>query len=299
MVIGSGPAGLECARALGQRGYPVSLLEAGNELGGRVLRESALPGLNEWRRVIDWRLTQIGKFKNVKVYPSSRMTADEILETGVPNIIVATGARWRRDGIGRTLWKPIPGYDLQEIFTPDDLMDNVTSSKGNLPTGRVVVYDDDHYYMGGVLAELLALKGASVTIVTPAPLVSYWSQFTLEQERIQRNLEKFGVKIYVQHILKSISSNSVNISSTLTSDVLDLESEAVVLVTDRNSNDQLFYQLKPALDDERLRSLRLIGDAEAPNIIAQAVFSGHLAAREFEEPLVKDTPFKVERVSLA
>ncbi len=55
MIIGAGPAGLEAARALGQRGYEVTLLDARKELGGRVLRESALPGLNEWRRVVDWR----------------------------------------------------------------------------------------------------------------------------------------------------------------------------------------------------------------------------------------------------
>jgi len=73
----------------------------------------------------------------------------------------------------------------------------------------------------------------------------------------------------------------------------------VVLVTDRISNDSLYAQLKPALDDSRLRSLRLIGDAEAPNIIAQAVFSGHLAAREFDETPVDGTPFKVERTNLS
>ena len=96
MVVGAGPAGLEAARALGQRGYAVTLLEARKELGGRVLRESALPGLNEWRRVMDWRVTQIGKLRNIQVYPSSPMTAAEILEAGAQNIIVATGAQWRR-----------------------------------------------------------------------------------------------------------------------------------------------------------------------------------------------------------
>ena len=46
----------------------------------------------------------------------------------------------------------------------------------------------------------------------------------------------------------------------------------------------------------KLKSLRLIGDAEAPNIIAQAVFSGHLAAREFDEVVdPHKTPFKLER----
>ena len=60
--------------------------------------KSALPGLNEWRRVVDWRLTQIKKMKNVGLYRSSPITAEEILESGAQNIIVATGATWRRDG---------------------------------------------------------------------------------------------------------------------------------------------------------------------------------------------------------
>ncbi len=36
LIVGAGPAGLECARALGQRGYRVHLAEASEELGGRV-----------------------------------------------------------------------------------------------------------------------------------------------------------------------------------------------------------------------------------------------------------------------
>ncbi len=298
MIVGAGPAGLECARALGQRGYQVTLLEARKELGGRVQRESALPGLNEWRRVMDWRLTQIKKMKNVTGYPSSPMTAQEILESGAHNIILATGATWRRDGVGRTLWKPIPGHDLEDVYSPDDLMD------GKLPTGNVVIYDDDHHYMGGVLAELLATTGCKVSLVTPAPLVSYWSQFTLEQERIQSKLMKLGVKIYVQSVLSKIQNDSVKLLNTISGEEIELPRDGVVLVSDRTPDDSLYSALTPALiipegGSQRERGyVRLIGDAEAPNIIAQAVFAGHLAAREFDEEKVEGTPFKVERVRI-
>jgi dimethylamine/trimethylamine dehydrogenase len=69
-----------------------------------------------------------------------------------------------------------------------------------------------------------------------------------------------------------------------------------LLVSDRTPNDALYESLKPALEEEKFSFLRIIGDAEAPNIIAQAVFAGHLAAREFDEEKVEGTPFKVERV---
>ena len=290
LVVGAGPAGLECGVTLGQRGYQVTLLDARRELGGRVIRESALPGLSEWRRVVDWRLTRLVKMPNVGPYPSSPMTAAEILETGIPHVILATGATYRRDGRGRSIHHPIPGHDLPGVFTPDDLMD------GNLPTGRVTLYDDDHFYLGGVLAELLAQNGCDVTLVTPAPLVSYWTQFTLEQSKIQTRLMKLGIKLIPQTLLSEIGSDFVTLSHALTAETIELPREAIVLVTDRMSNDNLYHELQPALVDGRLMSLRLIGDAEAPNIIAQAVFSGHLAAREFDEEAVEGTPFKIERV---
>lgn len=288
LIVGAGPAGLEAARALGQRGYRVILTDANREAGGRVALESALPNLDEWRRVIDWRMTQINKIENIFFYPSSPMTAKDVLEAGAPHVILATGAKWGRDGIGRSISRPLQGN--AKIFTPDDLMNNI------LPVGKVLMYDDDHYYMGGVLAELLATNGCEVTLMTPAPTISYWTQFTLEQDRILKRLLDLNVTLLANHVIASHSLTTATVTNSITSAESTLPCDAIILVTDRIPNDALYHELKPALAEGTLKSLRLIGDAEAPSIIAQAVFSGHLAAREFDEQVNPDeTPFKIER----
>lgn len=293
LIIGAGPSGLEAARGLGQAGHNITLVDARREPGGRVIREAGLPGLIEWRRVTDWRLTQIAKLENVELYPSSKMTAKDILESSIQDVIIATGAVYRNDGRGRTLRKEIEGLEKISILTPEDLME------GRIPSGKIVLYDDDHYYMGGVLAELLINHGCKVFLVTPAPLVSYWTEFTLEQNKIETHLLQLGVNIITKSALDRIEDGGVLVVNQLTRKKSLIECDAVVLVTDRISNDELYYELLPAFRKGELRSLKLIGDAEAPNIIAQAIHSGHRAARTFNDPEPLDeTPFKVEGVFL-
>jgi dimethylamine/trimethylamine dehydrogenase len=299
MVVGGGPAGLEAARALGERGHRVRLLEARNRLGGRVDREALLPGLAAWRRVVDWRLGEIGRLDGVELYPASPMTADDVLDAGARHVVVATGARWRRDGRGRSTGAAVPGHELAGVLTPDDLLDDLVAGTWSLPPGRVVVHDDDHYVMGGLLAELLAARGHDVTLVTPAPLASYWTQFTLEQDRIESRLRSLGVRIRTRETLARIEDDHVVTASVVDAATGTLPRDHVVLVGDRAPETGLYDELAVALDAGRLDSLRLVGDADAPGLIAQAVFAGHLAAREFGADVDRDAvPFRRERYAL-
>ncbi len=61
LVVGAGPAGLEAARALGNRGYTVSLAESSRALGGRVEREAKLPGLSAG---FGWWITACSRSRN-------------------------------------------------------------------------------------------------------------------------------------------------------------------------------------------------------------------------------------------
>jgi len=152
--------------------------------------------------------------------------------------------------------------------------------------------------MGGALAEFCAGRGCNVTLVTPAPEVSYWTRFALEQERIEARLRSLDVRLLTRHTLSRVGLDSATVIDRVSGTACAYPVDCVLLVTDRIPSDTLYHELEPALTDGRLRSLRIIGDAEAPNLIAQAVFAGHLAAREFDEMPVHGTPFRVERATV-
>ena len=295
LVVGSGPAGLECTLALANRGYQVTLAEAADELGGRVSRESRLPGLSAWARVRDYRVSLIRQMDNVAIYEQSNLTVENVREFNFPHVFVAAGSTWRRDGVGRQHHDPIPGLEKMQVLTPDDIMDGVK------PNGHVVVYDDDHYYLGGVLAEKLKRDGHPVTLVTPAPDVSTWTHNTLEQERIQTRLLNMGVNIIPQTRLGSVESDRVELVCVFTSKSRWHACNSLLLVTERIPNDALYQALQAdtnALAAAGIKTMRTIGDCYAPGIIAAAVHCGHLAAREFQA-VISDIPFKRERVQLA
>ncbi|RUW99221.1 MAG: NADH:flavin oxidoreductase [Mesorhizobium sp.] len=297
LIVGAGPAGLEAARALGLRGYKVAIAEAGTELGGRVARESKLPGLSAWGRVRDYRQYQLGQMPDVDIYFESQLTADDILSFGFQNIAIATGSTWRRDGVARAHVVPMPIDGAMPVYTPDDLMD------GKVPSGKVVLFDDDHYYMGGVLAELMARQGTKVTLVTPSAYVSDWTRNTLEQGAIHRRLAELGVDIVLNRSVVSVASGGVVTACVYTGAKQDLTADAAVLVTSRNQDDAVWRDLKVRENewaDNGIRSVKVIGDAEAPGPIAWATYAGHRFARELDEPDIGDAlPFRREVTALA
>jgi dimethylamine/trimethylamine dehydrogenase len=277
LVIGAGPAGLECALQLGRRGYRVTLAESRKDPGGRVLLESGLPGLSAWRRVIDNRLYELRQMTNVSIFSDSEMDAEAVKDFGATSVFVATGATWRLDGVGRSSRTRV-AMNIN-IITPEDVMARKQPVKG-----PVLIYDDDQIYLAGALAEALARDGVAVAIATPAPVVSPWAQHTLELEHIQARMNELGLKVIANHILNSTSPKCVELLNVFTGQATTVECGSIVPVTERRRETGLFDALGTL---GGLQHLNMIGDAASPGMIADAVWSGHKAAREFEEDPAK------------
>ena len=315
LIIGAGPAGLEAGRIAGQRGFKVMIAEASRHLGGRVRLESALPGLGEWIRVRDYRIGEIERQPSIEIFRESPITGRDVLDVAADHVVIATGSSWRRDGIGRTHSSSIAGLDhlnvlpIQTVFTPDDIM------SGNLPKGRVLIYDDDDYYMASVIAKQLAETGCEVVLVSPSARVSGWSGYTAEQPRVQRELINLDIELILSHHLDRVTFGDafVNrqvddslppnqlVTATLgciyTGNCRDLNCDSVVLVTSRLPNDALYVELLDELQSSGQRPFTLskIGDCDAPSIIADAVFAGHRWARQCGEAIDSDNPLSYDR----
>jgi dimethylamine/trimethylamine dehydrogenase len=302
LVVGAGPAGMECAMVLGKRGMRrVHLVEAQDDMGGIMRWIPQLPGLGEWARVVNYRKIQIDKLKNVEFIPDTSLDAQGVKEYGAEIVIVATGGYWATDGLNGASHDTIPGADasLPHILTPEQIM-----VEGKQPQGeRVIIVDNDGYFMGVSLAEKLATEGKKVTIMTPMGHIAPYMHFTLEAPNMHRKLHKLGVEIVPYHLPTKIEAGGLTAAHVYGEEGHEQtwEADATVLVTQRRSNEALFRELKDsvgldALQAEGVEALYRIGDCEAPRLIADAIFSGHRLAREIDSdnPAVP-LPFKRER----
>ncbi len=305
LVVGAGPSGAECARVLMERGYTTHLYDSAEKIGGHLNQVATLPGLGEWSYHRDYRETQLNKLvkKNkdsVIALGQKRLTADDILQYGADKVVIATGASWNTDGTNCLTHEPIPGADasLPDQLTPEQVFE------GKKKIGkRVVILNADTYFMAPSLAEKLAVAGHEVTVVSGVHLANYM-HFTLEYPNMMRRLHELHVNEMGDHFCTRIEKGRLEVYNiwgegskrtyrgpgVLPRDENKthrwIEFDSLILVTGRHSESALFNELKARegeWEKNGIKGVYLIGDAEAPRLIADATFTGHRLAREIEE----------------
>ncbi|MHB8242152.1 MAG: oxidoreductase [Solirubrobacteraceae bacterium] len=282
LVVGAGPAGMECATVLGKRGLSaVHLVDEQDALGGSMRAISAYPHLGEWGRLTTYRQIQMDKLANVEVVLGTRLTAEDVFTYGAEIVVVATGASWRADGMNGPTQAPIPGAEHDFVFTPEQ----VSSVGGDISGERVLVYDTDGYFTAVGVAELLLSAGKRVTVVTPFANLAPFMFMTGEGFRVNRELRAQGVEVVPLHVLSEIAPTALRGQNVWAPDPVEWEADAVVLVTQRQPRDELYRELTAdpeRLAREEIEAVYRIGDCLAPRTIAENVFDGHRLAREID-----------------
>jgi Thioredoxin reductase len=303
--VGAGPAGLECARVLGLRGYRVSLVEAETTLGGHLRDVIRLPGLAEWGRVITYREGQLARMANVEILRGRRHgERRRCADFGAARIVLATGARWVGDGLGAMGPIPVPGAAAEHAYcvTPEQFF-------AGKPIGqRVVILDSDGYFMASSIAERLADQGKQVTIVTQLEKVAPMTDLTLEGFNMKRMMREKGIQERIGHWVELLrpAGNQVEVVAydlhrdgslrttqptngvyprRLGNAVEILNCDTVILCTARESRTELYdslYERRGEWAEKGIEAIVRAGDCLAPRYLADAIFDGHRIAREFE-----------------
>ena len=291
LVIGGGPAGLEATLSLARRGYSVAIADSEKELGGRINKEAKLPGMSSYKRVIDYRVSQINQLENVDVYLDNTMARDDVLELGFDHVVTATGSTWQ-PSIMDEKSAPILITKTDSIFTPEDVLEGCELQS------PVIIFDFDYYYMGGLIAEYIKDLGHEVTIITPFEKVSPWSFNSNEVSEIESRLLDKDIKVLTKHRINDIGESSIEIIHQVTNKKTDVDRGSLVLVGHRKQSDSLYTLLtsdEDALKASGIKSVQNIGDSNAPGAIVHATYAGHLYANTFDqEDGASSSDFKLE-----
>jgi hypothetical protein len=261
------------------RGNAVVVYEREREVGGHVRAYGALPNRQQYGTITTWLAEQAaGNGATIKTAsPVTAENIDAVLASEHPDhIVVASGARYRRDGFQGQTGKPLPGWETAHCVTWDEVaLDKVKVA------GEVLVIDE----MADVAAPLTAVKlarlGAKVRLLTKWPMIGMETAAEVYLHWILTYLYEANVEIITDHAVKRINAREVDIVNIYASSRSRLiTADAIVMATARSSENALHHLLR-----ERGRSVEAIGCAVAPRTVYEATLEGHRAARKLGAPV--------------
>jgi len=263
LVVGGGPAGMEAARVLAERGHRVRLAERGPALGGMLTTAAAVHGRHRLGVAVDWWRRELARL-DVTVSLGHEVSAaelDDAVAQGL-RVLLATGSV-----PGPRDYRIAPGAHVAEAA---DLVALASSGALEaLPEGPAVVFDPIGGPVGVGVAELLAARGRPTSIVTQDQIAG--SQLALAGDLAEANsrLQRAGVRRELRTLLREAARDHVLLEDRWTGEQRTADCGFVVHCGHRLPDEALYLH--------RPGTLRA-GDCVAPRTVLEAVLEARRTA---------------------
>ncbi|MBR46815.1 MAG: hypothetical protein CMM31_10135, partial [Rhodospirillaceae bacterium] len=191
--------------------------------------------------------------------------------------VIATGARWRMDGVSpfRPGVSGIEGLDQEHVVDIATAVERALDDPASLGPS-VVILDEVGTFLPLGLADLLAQRdGIRVEIITPDPMVGMEAQKTLDSLHLLPRLTAAGVTLTTQQNLRAIDGRDVVTGfiwggpERRVSDV-----DTIIVAMLREPVDALYHAL-----DGKVAERHLVGDALAPRKPIQVMYEAEELGR--------------------
>lgn len=232
VVVGAGPAGLEAARVLGERGHDVVVLEAADVPGGQLRLAARSRARRDLTGIIDWRVSECGHL-GVEIRCDTLAEPETVLAEAPDVVVVATG------GSPDTSWLAA-GSEL--VVEGWDILGGWVS-----PRSQVLLYDDNGGHAGLDVAVALLSAGAGLEYVTPERILGA-DLGGINYPAYARALAYADTRTTLLHTLEAVEKHpDGGLRATLYSEHADQRLERVVdqVVVEAGTvpNDDLYHEL--------------------------------------------------------
>lgn len=272
LVAGAGPAGMEAARVAAMRGHSVILAEAQTKLGGALRLAAMAPTRQPMSDITTWLEQEVYRL-GVEVRLGTYLDVNDVLAEKPDAVIVATGSTPRMDGIQLSNpGEPISGMDRKNVMSSWDVF---TTPNHNFGRSAVVIDDVGHYEAVAV-AEYLASRGLSVTLVSRLSAFAQQMEPALMNVPALQRLSRYSFALQLRTRAIAIDAEGVMVGppylpsgSSLTQKI---PADTVVFISHNRANRGLYTALM-----ERNLETHVIGDSNSPRFLATALREGNLA----------------------
>ncbi len=263
LVVGGGPAGMEAARVLAERGHRVRLAERGPALGGMLTTAAAVHGRHRLGVAVDWWRRELARL-DVAVSLGHEVSAaelDDAIAQGI-RVLLATGSV-----PGPRQYRIAPGARVVEAA---DLVALAGSGPlDQLPAGQAVVFDPIGGPVGVGVAEMLAANGRPTSIVTQDQIAGTQLALTGDLAEANSRLQRAGVRRELRSLLREAAGDHVLLEDRWTGEQRTVDCGFVVHCGHRLP-DEALYLHRPGTPRA--------GDCVAPRTILEAVLEGRRTA---------------------